>query len=139
MKLGKTGIDISRIGLGTWSIGGGSAWGGDHDLQVVVDVRVSCEERCLAALENLQHFIRLACEGEILSLEGDERAVLADVDVGFSRDVAQETFQPLQLGVVVAFFVLFLSVVDDIVKHYDIVTADSEGIVLRSEVAPVVG
>ena len=33
MKLGKTGMDISRIGLGTWSIGGGSAWGGDHDLQ----------------------------------------------------------------------------------------------------------
>ena len=25
------------MGLGTWSIGGGSAWGGDHDLQVVVD------------------------------------------------------------------------------------------------------
>lgn len=37
MKLGKTGINISRIGLGTWSIGGGSAWGGDHDLQEVVD------------------------------------------------------------------------------------------------------
>lgn len=37
MKLGKTGIDISRMGLGTWSIGGGSAWGGDHDLDVVVD------------------------------------------------------------------------------------------------------
>lgn len=37
MKLGKTGIDISRMGLGTWSIGGGSAWGGDHDFQVVVD------------------------------------------------------------------------------------------------------
>lgn len=37
MKLGKTGIEISRIGLGTWSIGGGSAWGGDHDLQTVVD------------------------------------------------------------------------------------------------------
>ena len=37
MKLGKTGIDISRIGLGTWSIGGGSAWGGDHELQVVLD------------------------------------------------------------------------------------------------------
>ncbi len=27
MKLGKTGMDVSRIGLGTWSIGGGSAWG----------------------------------------------------------------------------------------------------------------
>lgn len=37
MKLGKTGTDISRIGLGTWSIGGGSAWGGDHDFQQVVD------------------------------------------------------------------------------------------------------
>ncbi|WP_333652277.1 NADH-dependent methylglyoxal reductase [Lacrimispora sp.] len=37
MKLGKTGINISRIGLGTWSIGGGSAWGGDHDLQEVVN------------------------------------------------------------------------------------------------------
>lgn len=37
MKLGKTGIDVSRMGLGTWSIGGGSAWGGDHDLQTVVD------------------------------------------------------------------------------------------------------
>ena len=37
MKLGKTGIDISRIGLGTWSIGGGSAWGGDHNIQTVVD------------------------------------------------------------------------------------------------------
>lgn len=37
MKLGKTGLDISRIGLGTWSIGGGSAWGGDHDLEQVVN------------------------------------------------------------------------------------------------------
>lgn len=36
MKLGNTNIDISRIGLGTWSIGGGSAWGGDHDLQIVL-------------------------------------------------------------------------------------------------------
>lgn len=37
MKLGKTGMVVSRMGLGTWSIGGGSAWGGDHDLQTVVD------------------------------------------------------------------------------------------------------
>lgn len=37
MKIGKTGMDVSRMGLGTWSIGGGSAWGGDHDLQTVVD------------------------------------------------------------------------------------------------------
>lgn len=40
MKLGKTGMDVSRMGLGTWSIGGGSAWGGDHDLQSVVDTIV---------------------------------------------------------------------------------------------------
>ena len=37
MKLGKTGKDISRIGLGTWSIGGGSAWGGDHELDTVIN------------------------------------------------------------------------------------------------------
>ena len=40
MKLGKTDMDVSRMGLGTWSIGGGSAWGGDHDLQTVVDTIV---------------------------------------------------------------------------------------------------
>lgn len=40
MKLGKTGMDVSRMGLGAWSIGGGSAWGGDHDLQTVVDTIV---------------------------------------------------------------------------------------------------
>ena len=40
MNLGKTGMDVSRMGLGTWSIGGGSAWGGDHDLQTVVDTIV---------------------------------------------------------------------------------------------------
>ena len=41
IKLGKTGKEISKMGLGTWSIGGGSAWGGDHDLKTVVDT--SCE------------------------------------------------------------------------------------------------
>ncbi len=31
IKLGKSDILISQIGLGTWSIGGGPAWGGDKD------------------------------------------------------------------------------------------------------------
>lgn len=38
MKLGKTGLDVSRIGLGTWAIGGGPAWGGDNDLAESLDV-----------------------------------------------------------------------------------------------------
>ncbi|OOM82068.1 general stress protein 69 [Clostridium puniceum] len=42
MKLGKTGIDISRMGLGTWSIGGGPAWGGDKDLQTSIDTIREC-------------------------------------------------------------------------------------------------
>lgn len=33
IQLGKTDINISRIGLGTWAIGGGPAWGGDKDEQ----------------------------------------------------------------------------------------------------------
>lgn len=31
IKLGKSDIEISQIGLGTWAIGGGPAWGGDKD------------------------------------------------------------------------------------------------------------
>ncbi len=44
MKLGSTDIEIARMGLGTWSIGGGPAWGGDHDLQVVVDLIRKCPQ-----------------------------------------------------------------------------------------------
>lgn len=36
IKLGKTGMDISKLGMGTWAIGGGPAWG-DRDLQDCVD------------------------------------------------------------------------------------------------------
>ena len=42
MKLGKTKIDISKIGLGTWAIGGGPAWGGDRDLQGCIDTIREC-------------------------------------------------------------------------------------------------
>ena len=37
VKLGDTGIEISKIGLGTWAIGGGPAWNGDLDTQVCID------------------------------------------------------------------------------------------------------
>ncbi len=40
-------MDVSRMGLGTWSIGGGSAWGGYDDLQTVVDTIVEAPKlRC---------------------------------------------------------------------------------------------
>lgn len=42
MKLGKTDIDISRMGLGTWAIGGGPAWGGDNDLQECINTIREC-------------------------------------------------------------------------------------------------
>lgn len=42
MKLGKTGKTISRMGLGTWSIGGGPAWGGDKDLKTCIDTIRAC-------------------------------------------------------------------------------------------------
>ena len=54
MKLGKTGMDVSRIGLGTWSIGGGSAWGGDHDLQTAPGYNFGNSEKILGkALEGM--------------------------------------------------------------------------------------
>lgn len=37
IPLGNTGMSVSRMGLGTWAIGGGPAWNGDLDLQVCID------------------------------------------------------------------------------------------------------
>lgn len=37
IPLGKTGLEISQMGLGTWAIGGGPAWNGDLDRQVCLD------------------------------------------------------------------------------------------------------
>ena len=42
MNLGKTGLQVSRIGLGTWAIGGGPAWGGDNALTDSLEVIRSC-------------------------------------------------------------------------------------------------
>ncbi|MCF8020042.1 MAG: aldo/keto reductase [Vallitaleaceae bacterium] len=37
IDLGKSGIKISKMGLGTWAIGGGAAWNGDLDTQDCID------------------------------------------------------------------------------------------------------
>lgn len=37
IKLGSSGIEISQIGLGTWAIGGGPAWGGDKDRKECIE------------------------------------------------------------------------------------------------------
>lgn len=42
MKIGKSGIEVSRMGLGTWAIGGGPAWGGDNALNDSLEVIRSC-------------------------------------------------------------------------------------------------
>lgn len=44
MNLGNTDIRISRIGLGTWAIGGGPAWGGDKDLDECIRTIRSCKD-----------------------------------------------------------------------------------------------
>ena len=45
IPLGNTEIMLSRMGLGTWAIGGGPAWNGDLDLQVCIDTIVEAH-RC---------------------------------------------------------------------------------------------
>ena len=40
MKLGKSGIEISKIGLGTWAIGGGPAWNREADVKVCIETIV---------------------------------------------------------------------------------------------------
>lgn len=42
IKLGKSGMEITRMGLGTWAIGGGPAWGGDKDLKQCIDTIAVC-------------------------------------------------------------------------------------------------
>lgn len=45
ISLGSTDITLSRMGLGTWAIGGGPAWNGDLDLQICLDTIVEAH-RC---------------------------------------------------------------------------------------------
>lgn len=37
IKLGTTGMEVSKMGLGTWAIGGGPAWNGDLETQTCID------------------------------------------------------------------------------------------------------
>ncbi|MDL7597928.1 aldo/keto reductase [Escherichia coli] len=37
IPLGTADITLSRMGLGTWAIGGGPAWNGDLDRQICID------------------------------------------------------------------------------------------------------
>ncbi len=45
MELGSSGIQVSKMGLGTWAIGGGPAWGGDIDEDLCVDTIVTAIEK----------------------------------------------------------------------------------------------
>ncbi|MBT9775630.1 aldo/keto reductase [Clostridium sp. MCC353] len=44
LKLGKSGMEITRMGLGTWAIGGGPAWGGDKELDQCIRTIASCPQ-----------------------------------------------------------------------------------------------
>lgn len=45
IPLGCTDLTLSRMGLGTWAIGGGPAWKGDLDLQICIDTIIEAH-RC---------------------------------------------------------------------------------------------
>lgn len=44
MELGSSGIQVSKMGLGTWAIGGGPAWSGGPDEDIAVDTIVAAAE-----------------------------------------------------------------------------------------------
>lgn len=44
MELGNSGIQVSKMGLGTWAIGGGPAWSGGPDEQAAIDTIVAAVE-----------------------------------------------------------------------------------------------
>lgn len=44
MKVGKTDLEVSKVALGTWAIGGGSWWGNNDDQESIHTVRTAVEE-----------------------------------------------------------------------------------------------
>ena len=43
MKVGKTDLEVSRIGLGTWAIGGGSWWGDNDDAESIRTIHAALD------------------------------------------------------------------------------------------------
>lgn len=43
MKIGKSGIEVSKIGLGTWAIGGGSWWGDNDDMESIRTIHAALD------------------------------------------------------------------------------------------------
>lgn len=43
MQVGKSGIEISRLGLGTWAIGGGSWWGDNDDAESIRTIHAALD------------------------------------------------------------------------------------------------
>lgn len=59
IPLGTADITLSRMGLGTWAIGGGPAWNGDLDRQICIDTILEAH-RCGINLMILRQDITLA-------------------------------------------------------------------------------
>lgn len=59
IPLGTTDITLSRMGLGTWAIGGGPAWNGDLDRQICIDTILEAH-RCGINLIDTARDITLA-------------------------------------------------------------------------------
>ncbi len=43
MQVGKSGIEVSRLGLGTWAIGGGSWWGDNDDTESIRTIHAALD------------------------------------------------------------------------------------------------
>ncbi|QWT18086.1 aldo/keto reductase [Collinsella sp. zg1085] len=65
MQLGNSGIQVSKMGLGTWAIGGGPAWSGGPDEQNAIDTIV----------EAVQHGINLIDTAPAYNFGNSERLV----------------------------------------------------------------
>ena len=44
MKIGHSDIEVSKIALGTWAIGGGSWWGNNDDNESIKTIRTALEK-----------------------------------------------------------------------------------------------
>lgn len=60
IPLGTTDITLSRMGLGTWAIGGGPAWNGDLDRQICIDTILEAHRCGINLIDTAPEDITLA-------------------------------------------------------------------------------
>ncbi|GHT86042.1 oxidoreductase [Bacteroidia bacterium] len=90
IKLGKTEAAISLIGLGTWAMGGGPAWGGDKELDACINTIRSCPGIGVNLIDtapayNFGNSERIICQA-LSDMDREELVVVTKCGIVWTRE-----------------------------------------------------